>query len=432
MFVASLASLGIRLAGLASTFLLGVVLARALGPTQYGLYGLVISLSAIAMNVALLGTPQLAVREIAARSAAGDWPGCRGLSNRFLGAAAASTLILGVIALAGAYAVAGSNWPIISATLLGLVITLAVGIGALAAAALRGLGRIEKGQFMEIVGRPVGALVVLALAVAAGLRVSAAAALAIQAAVATIGAIVTLRWLRRAMPVGPSARVGWSWLKAALPLGLVDVLRQIDGTYGVILVGAFASARDLGLYRVAVSSSVLAAMPVTILHVVLAPTVSRHYRFGEIDSLQRLLRLSSAIMCASIAPMLAILLLFGRPLVSFVFGAIYGDAWVALALLCAAQLLLGLFGLAPVLLAMADSEAHLAKVYAVALAVGALSAVILVPSFGLSGAAAAQLISTGMVALLSARFAKRRLSLGTTFLGATLAPRDQANEDVRS
>jgi O-antigen/teichoic acid export membrane protein len=242
--------------------------------------------------------------------------------------------------------------------------------------------------------------------------------------VTAVAAVVSLVWLSRATrqdrsKVAPAP--GFGWLKSALPLGIVDVLRAFDGAYGVILIGILGSAVDLGIYRVAIASTVLVTMPVTILHIVLAPTVSRLHRFGERAELQKLLRLASGSMCAILIPMLLVLLLFGRPLVELVFGAVYGDAWLPLVVLCGAQVVVGFFGMGPILLAMAESERHLTLIYIAAEALGVATAFLLIPRFGAVGAAAAQAISTGTVAALSDRFSRRRLGVGTTFL-ARLSP----------
>ena len=423
MLIASAGSLGLRVAGLASTFLLGVLLARVLGPAAYGVYGLVTSVAALAMNVALLGTPQLAVREMAIRSARDDWPGVRALARSFLGATSIASATLGIIAIAVTFAVARDQ-RIPALAIAGAALMGGMSLTALIAAELRGLGLLLKGQFMDIVGRPAAAFALTGIALVAGLSLTPAAAVWIQVFVAAVAAAVSLGWLTRAThraSSGETPAEGLHWLRSALPLGMVDVLRTFDGAYGIILVGLLGSAVALGIYRVAVASSVLVTMPVTILHIVLAPTVSRLHRFGEREELQRLLRFASGSMCLVIVPMLAVLLLFGRPLVEFVFGQVYGDAWIPLAILCVAQLILGFFGMGPILLAMADSERHLTLIYVVAVSAGVLAAALLIPRYGAVGAAAAQVLSTGMVGVLSNRFARKRLGLGTTFFARVSA-----------
>jgi O-antigen/teichoic acid export membrane protein len=423
MLMSSFNSLLLRIAGLASTFLLGVVLARALGPADYGIYGLVSSLVAVAMNITLLGTPQLAVREMAVRAARLDWAGVRSLARTFLTASSLAWLGVAILAVGAAFTFGRTGAPMLS--LAGVMLAGGMSITALSAAELRGLGHLSKGQVMDIVVRPAAALVLTGAVLIAGLGLTPSGALWIQALVAASTAAVSLGWVHRAAhhdDGGRASREGLQWFKAALPLGIVDVLRVFDGAYGVILIGILGSAIDLGIYRVALASSVLVTMPVTILHVVMAPTVSRLHRFGERRELQRLLRVTSAAMCAVLLPMLIVLLLFGRPLVELVFGAVYGNAAMPLAILCFAQLFFGFFGMGPILLAMAESERHLTLIYVSAVSGGVAAAAVLIPSFGAEGAAAAQVLSTGTVALLSAQFARRRLGLGTTFLARRIEP----------
>src|SRR5438045_2244419 len=92
-------SLVLRIAGLVSGFALGVVLARVLGPAEFGIYGLVTTVSLLAVTVAQLGTPQLAVRELSVRSARGDWAGVKAILFRFGRATMIASTVLGAIAL---------------------------------------------------------------------------------------------------------------------------------------------------------------------------------------------------------------------------------------------------------------------------------------------------------------------------------------------
>lgn len=58
-------SAGVRIVGIGLTFLVGVQLARTLGPEGYGIYGSVMAIIAIAAVPAQAGLPQLFTREVA-------------------------------------------------------------------------------------------------------------------------------------------------------------------------------------------------------------------------------------------------------------------------------------------------------------------------------------------------------------------------------
>src|SRR5215204_734878 len=65
-------SLALRIFGLLASFLMGVLLARILGPADYGIYGLITTLVGLAMTAGVFGTPHLAVRDLSIFAARGD------------------------------------------------------------------------------------------------------------------------------------------------------------------------------------------------------------------------------------------------------------------------------------------------------------------------------------------------------------------------
>jgi O-antigen/teichoic acid export membrane protein len=421
LLLSSLSSLLLRVAGLVSTFALGVTLARALGPAGYGIYGLVITVGALLMNVALLGTPQLAVRELSILEAREEWADLKRLTWRFplavtvaslaLAAAAAAAMLVWRDRMTGEQFVSG---------LLGAALMPAMALTMLLAAELRGLSKIVKGQLIDNFARPALAFVLTLAVVLWGLPLAPSGAIFIQLAVAVAAVALSLLWVWRALPAparhaGPgTARI--AWLSSALPLGAVDALRQLDGAYGVILMGWFASDVDLGVFRVAVACLTLASMPLTIVHVVFAPTITKLFEFDRRDELQTLLSATSAAMVVILGLVTLACWTIGRPLIAAVFGGEYADAWLPLFLLSASQLILAFFGMGPILLAMCQGERHLTKVYCAAVGVAVVAAVPLIRYWGAAGAGAAPMISAALIGFFSWRYARRELGLDLTFL----------------
>ena len=409
-------SLGLRVAGLASGFALGVLLARMLGPKEFGIYGLVTTVAAVGMTIAQLGTPQLAVRELSVRSANNDWAGVKTILVQFGLAATLAGLAIAVIALGGG-ALAGISPFELTLIAEGAVLTLLTAYTGLFAAELRGLGALLKGQSMDITVRPAVTFLIVAALLLAGSRMDAVIALTVQNAVTLVAAAVSAWWLWQAIPrpVRHTRRApAVPWLAVALPLGAVDVLRQFDGSYGVVIVGWLASGVELGVFRVAVACSVLAAMPVTIFHILLAPTLSRLHAANNRAELQRLLSWSAAAMTAIMLPIALAAWFLGKPVVGLVFGAPYADAWLPLFLLTLAQLIYALFGMGPILLAMCDGERDLIRIYAIAVGCAVAAAIPLTMTWGGAGAAAAPMISGSLIGWMSRRYARRELGVEIT------------------
>lgn len=414
-------SLLLRVAGLASGFALGVLLARMLGPEEFGIYGLVTTVAAVGMTIAQLGTPQLAVRELSVRAAEGDWAGARARIRQFGIAATLAGVTIGLLALGGAMA-AGASSLELTLVVQGGILALLTAYTGLLAAELRGLGALIKGQAMDIAVRPAVTFLLVAALLLAGRPMNAAVALWIQNSVTLATVAVSGLWLWRMLPRRiasarpPPAR---PWLRAALPLGAVDVLRQFDGSYGVILVGWLASGVELGLFRVAIACAVLAAMPVTIFHILLAPSLSRLHAAGDRAEMQRLLTWSAAAMTAIVVPIAAAAWFLARPLIGLVFGAAYADAWLPLFLLTLAQLVYALFGMGPILLAMCDGERDLIRIYLIAVGAAVAAAIPLTLVWGGAGAAAAPMLSALLIGLMSRRYAQRALGVEITAIRIT-------------
>jgi len=409
-------SLVLRVSGLFSGFALGVLLARMLGPAEYGIYGLVTTVAAVGMTIAQLGTPQLAVRNLSVRATGGDWPGVKAIISEFGISTTLAGVGIGIIAL-GVAALAGASQLDLILVVQAAVLALLTAYTGLIAAELRGLGALLKGQSMDITVRPALTFVIIAAFLLAGTRMDAQIALTIQNPVALGAVAVSAIWLWQAIPRQarrvPRAKAA-PWLRVALPLGAVDVLRQFDGSYGVVLVGWLASGVELGVFRVALACAVLAAMPVTIFHILLAPTLSRLHAAGDKAEMQRLLSWTARAMTAIMVPIAAGAWLIGKPLIALVFGAAYAAAWLPLFLLTLAQLIYGFFGMGPILLAMCDGERDLIRIYVIAVGSALLAAIPMTMAWGGPGAAAGPLISASLIGLMSRRYARREFGIEIT------------------
>jgi O-antigen/teichoic acid export membrane protein len=201
------------------------------------------------------------------------------------------------------------------------------------------------------------------------------------------------------------------WLRTAIPLGIVDILRQLSGAYSVIFVGWLASAVDLGIFRVAVSCGVVAAMPVTIFHIVFAPRMAQLNEAGERNGLQQLLSSTTTAMLAIMVPATLASWFLGKIAISFAFGAQYASAWLPLFFLCLAQLITAAFGMGPILLAMCGGERRLTLIYILAVGAGILLTLPLTWRWGPAGAAAASNLTALIIGLGSRQYGKRRLGV---------------------
>jgi O-antigen/teichoic acid export membrane protein len=179
----------------------------------------------------------------------------------------------------------------------------------------------------------------------------------------------------------------------ALPVYLTRLLRIFNGRLELLLLGAIGISSDVGVYAVALQVGMVGATLTESLITVTMPLLSgAHHRGGE-DALRPLVKTVSRWCLTATLPYYAALVLFADPILNL-FGREFGDGREGLLLLGALPLLNSAAGIAAEALAMTgnarlntfNSIAYLALTLSLDLA--------LIPSQGISGAAAAVVIAT--------------------------------------
>jgi len=115
------------------------------------------------------------------------------------------------------------------------------------------------------------------------------------------------------------------------------------------------------------------------------------------------------------ATAIAVILIAGGPLILPLFGEGFEVGWPALILLAAGNLLLSLNGPAAILLNMTGHQDITAKVYSVAAVANIALNALLIPRFGLTGAALATVFSTAAMSSMLVLFSHRTLGIHTAY-----------------
>lgn len=271
-------------------------------------------------------------------------------------------------------------------------------------------GRMHQAERLErvagsVILRAVGAVAIIASTLAAGAGLTTALALVIvtdlmvwwgwdvRSAGRLFAAPASVTRLTRLFGVAPHlhaptlARLA----RTALPLGLVAVLLSLNAyapQYAVRIAGGDAA---LGIFAAVLLTASATTVLVGALGLSASPRLARLYQAGRRTEFRalyaRLLRFAAVTGALGIAG--AILL--GRPFLHIAFGAAYADHADLLVLLCAVTALLHIVavqGYAVTAARVFDGQLPVAALVAAVTATGAF---MLVPTYGLRGAAAAML-----------------------------------------
>ncbi|WP_018169544.1 flippase [Thioalkalivibrio sp. ALMg9] len=404
---------GLKLLSLPLTLATSILLARALGPEGYGKYAFVMAMIALLALPIGPGLGQLVTREVARYHHGEDWALFRGLLRR-----ANQWVLLGSVVIISAVAiVAGHNaaWAVDDRWTLLFIASLMLpllGLNALRSHTLRGLRHVFQAQLPELLARPAFHLVFAGVLLVSG-ALTPASALGSQIAATGLAFLLGAWLLSRYRPAqikqaDPDYRNG-EWGRALLPFTLLAAVSTLNAQIGILALGWLGTDEDVAALQVAQQGAMLVVLSLTIVNLVIGPHITRAHREGDKARLQQLSRQSARAALAVSLPIALAFILFGGPILHFVYGEAYAaTATWPLAILALGQLVNVAFGSVGMFLVMTGHERDTLNGQLIALIVNASAAVMLIPFLGVIGAAVA--VSFGLLtwnAVLAAKLVNR-------------------------
>lgn len=405
---ASVALLGSILGG-GLGFAFPVVMAHVLPQASFGLLILALNLLLAASALGTAGADYAAIRGVAAVSEPGAKRGAmRTPIVLVLALDAGVALLLALLAGPLARHVFGQPsfvWPLRA---LALVLPLTV-LAQMFSASLSGLERAS-GELVRKVVEQGGRVALAPLAVAAGLGV-AGAVLGMAAAAAAAAAAVA--WLLlRALPRGGRTRpvpvrgvLGFAW-----PQTLANGAAQLWQLANIVILAQYTSTKVVALYGAALALARLPALVYNSFSFRFSPAIARLWASGDLDELSHLLQSVTRWVTMIAAPFYAIAVAVPAPLL-LVYGHRYREGALALALICLGSLCNSLAGPVEWTLIMTGRvKLEMAANVGAAIPLLAL-AFLLIPRYGLTGAAVASLLYAVAINGLKTVFVMRTLQL---------------------
>jgi len=397
-------SIGIQIVSLALGLVCNFLLARSLGTEGYGEYSVVYNLITVIGVPLEVGLAMVMVREISRYRLAEDWGHLRGAVIASFIITAAFTVPCVVIILFGNL-LEGTWFSAYTGALAWSVALLPIGsLVSLRGSILRGLGNPLWGQLLASVVRPgVFALLLIGAYLFArdsstGRNMPASFAMALHVSAAMVALIIGLVAMKALWPKDMhTTRPLYQWRRWLLDIpgfSLMAAVFALNQAMGSFILAYYHQPSDVGLYRVAELGASLVSMPLSTLAIYFSADVSRLLNEKDFSGLRSTLRhgARTALICAS--PVVMVLTLFGGELISFLFGEMYSGAWIPLIILSLAQIVNTFTGLVGIVMNMGGHHREVLVAVLVAVVAQAMSAIILTPSWGATGAALASAVGT--------------------------------------
>jgi O-antigen/teichoic acid export membrane protein len=407
-----------RVGGVALGYVAHLLLSRMLGLHSYGEYVVALGWALVLTLPARAGFDNSALRFSTIYIEEGRSAELRGFVQ-LAGAVIGLSSILAAIVMV----VLASRFDrgiSVTALIWGAVTILPLALLGVGSAILRTTKRIFASQFYDQLLRP-GLLILLICAVGAGGRaMHATTALMLTAAAAVLALAALLGHLLRVLAPSLKSAADYShwreWFFLSLPLLVTGVMQEMLNQLEIILLGSLASARDAGLFAAAWRLAGLAPFALAALGTVSGPLVASAYHRRDRAELHRIASLSARIGLAFAAVASGLLLLAGRPLLAL-FGPEFPRAYPALAILLVGGMVNAFTGIVGYLLILTGRQTQALLIFAGGLIVSIALNLLLIPPFGMVGAAIASATALSCWNLAMLAYVRRAIGIDTSAIG---------------
>lgn len=396
----------------------GVLLARMLGPAEFGVYSIAIAAVTLLGTLAALGLPPLVTREVAIHQAQENWPLLKGLlATSQLWVLLASLFFVAV----GGALVLLDRFPA-TLTLMGrvsiLVLVPLIALNLLRAGILRGLHSVLAADVPDLLLRPLAVFMMLGGVYAFALEMNAGSALLIQTGAALLALGFGSWLLTRRLPE-PARQTTLEtthrqWLRSSGIFLAITIVGMLEGQVPLYLLGHLAGPEQAGLYQAANQIVGVVAMGLVAINMPLQPKLAAAWVKGGKEQAQKLVADASRL-SAAVAFVSAFTLLLFAEWVLGIYGAAYVEAAGALRILAVGQFINAVSGPCGFVLVATGNQ----KIALYGIATGLLVATTIIwflaPPYGLVGAALGAMLGTLTWNALMAYWAWKTVAIRTFF-----------------
>ena len=413
----SFGTIGLNACYMLFQFVVGVALARLLGPTSLGVYTFAISVSQLLAIFAQFGFPSFLVRAIATYRAEKASPKIL----RLVATAMQTVVFVSVCTVIGAYIAATltvpAGFPLYTWASSFMLIPL-LALLATSGGALRGLGQTVVSQVPELLVRPLLFLAGIAGFSYFNFELSPQRALLTHAGAAFFALGVALFLLAKSVSSIPStptaATQRYKWIWQSVPFLLLAAANVLNYQSDVVMLGFLTTSDQVGLYRVAGNMELGMSIPLIAIPLVLAPHIARLYALQDWASLQNMLVASHRVCLGIMLPAAMILYWYGDTIIAFVFGEEFGAASSVLQILVVGKMLYASVAFATITLSMLGKPGTATVFVAITVMLNIALNFFLIPKYGIEGAALATAISFFAGAIASAIFVRLNFGYGVS------------------
>lgn len=188
----------------------------------------------------------------------------------------------------------------------------------------------------------------------------------------------------------------------------------IMGWTDTLMLGYYNDKVDVGIYNVVIRIARIAIIAITSINLVLAPKISELYGNSEVDEMKQLITKSTKLIFVFTVPLVLVIMIANKYVLS-IFGNEFIDGGTALIIVMTSQLINAISGSSGQVMNMTGNHKKIRNFTMYSGVLNISLNFLLIPLYGIIGAAIATASSIIVLNLSSAIFVKRNLGIVTYF-----------------
>lgn len=391
-----------------------IVMARLLSPTGYGSVILVIAVLSFAEMFASVGIDDGVTRKVPVYE---DTPSeVRGIARAAIRIVAGAGVIVAGMVFVSAPALAKWVFNASELTLLLRVIAISVPFtvaGRVGVGIARGIRDARPHAYITQIVRPGARFVLVTVFIVSGFgAIGAVAGIVSAAALAGVLAVVVMyRLLPASTEDEPTASMWRELLYFSAPLIVTQGMLVIFSNTDTLMIGYYLETAFVGAYDIAYRIRDLMHMVIVTVGYLLPPVLARLEQDGKQDQMNRVYQMITKWTTFLTFPLFFLFFFFPAFYITLVFGAEYVPGANALRILSVAGLVSAIMGANRSALIGLDRNRTVMYTMLVSAIINVVLNVVLIPVFGITGAAIASLVAVLSVEVLNVSILYREFGI---------------------
>ena len=201
-------------------------------------------------------------------------------------------------------------------------------------------------------------------------------------------------------------------LKLSLPMMLSGTILFLLSWTDIFMIGIMTSSKDVGIYSAAFKVASIGLIIILVFNVVIGPKVSELYNNNYMSKLKTTINKTTQLITFLTIPIFSIIIIFRKEILSF-FGNDFIQGESVLIILSTSVLINAISGNVDQILNMTNHQKIMKNITLFCLIENIILNYILIPIYGINGAAWSSLITTASLNFISIYYIKKKLGFFT-------------------